>query len=146
MPNLVALFRRLADEIEKEEQQEQAGQASQATEERIAAIEAALKAAPADEKKDALEELSEEERELIRAHRSGGKPPAEEPPKEEPKEEKPARRREKLTEAMPRIWSGESEPDIVEYEDESGAVKVRKGRKKDQPYGFEIEELTEATG
>lgn len=42
---------------------------------------------------------------------------------------------------VPRIYSGEDEPDHVEYLDENGDVKVRAGRKRGQPVSEDYEEI-----
>jgi len=42
---------------------------------------------------------------------------------------------------VPRIYSGEDEPDHVEYIDEEGKVKVRAGRKRGQPVSEEWHEV-----
>ena len=42
---------------------------------------------------------------------------------------------------VPRIWKGKNEPDLVEYLDEEGTVKVRPGRRDGQPYEFEVEDI-----
>jgi hypothetical protein len=47
-------------------------QREQAIEERMDALEKRFNAKPEEERKDALDDLSDEERELIRAHRAGG--------------------------------------------------------------------------
>lgn len=46
---------------------------------------------------------------------------------------------------VPRIYSGEDEPEHVEYIDEDGKVKVRAGRKRGQPVSEEWHELDEPT-
>ena len=86
MADLAGIMRRLADEIEKEEK----GDASKATDERIAKLEAQLATAKKKEPAavdEALEEITDEELELIKAHRASlvAKPKTE--TKEETKEE-----------------------------------------------------------
>src|ERR1035437_6767958 len=85
-------MRRLADAIEQEEQGEQSAAQASATDERIAKLETQLTAAKKrggpSAVEDALEEISDEEMELIRAHRAGiatpppaaAEPPAADPP------------------------------------------------------------------
>lgn len=145
MPDLVTLLRRLADEYEKEERDEKAGEVSKATEDRIAALEAQIAAKPSDEKADAIEELSDDEWELIQQHRGKAKETPGLEPQPEPEPEPKTRPRQRVTEAMPQIWAGQDEPDVVEYEDDDGKVKTRKGRKRGQPYGWHVEDVADET-
>jgi len=144
MADIAKIMRRLADEIEAEDAGEQTKKQEAERDERIAKLEAQLtKASPA-EFQEAVEELSDEEWELIKAHRTGTHEPKAEPEleAEETKDEK--RPRQRLTSQIPRIWSGADEPDHVEYLDEDGAVKVRPGRKKGVPYAHEITDIPDA--
>ena len=127
-------MRRLADEIEKEE----AGDKSKATEDRIAALEKQLAkaqaAAPA-QVNEALEEITDEEYELIRARRAGKQaPPAADPPpppvEEKPKRTRPGRKngaayswtvdeKGKVQKTdIAHIYSGEDEPNEVPIPDD----------------------------
>jgi hypothetical protein len=136
MPNLVDLLRRLADEYEKEEN----GEASKATENRIAALEAQIKAAPAEERKDAADELDDEERELIKQHRATKeptepkpKPKAKAEPDPKPKRTRPGRKAGAAynwylddddvvqRSDIPVVYNGDDEPDEVELPDEPEA-------------------------
>lgn len=82
MPDMKKVLRDLADAYEREEEGERS--AALATE--IAELKAKVEAAPAAKVDDALEDITEEERELIRAHRAGASPapPRAVKPKEEP--------------------------------------------------------------
>ena len=133
MTDLAGIMRRLADEIEKEE----SGDASKATEDRITALEAQLKAAKKREPaavEDALEEISDEELELIKAHRASLVAPPPVPPvvavpdpavKTRPGRVKGNAYQWTVTEKgkvqktdIAHIYSGESEPDEVPIPDE----------------------------
>lgn len=105
-----------------------------ALEQRIADLEARFQEKPKEEKEEALEELSDEEWELVRAHReSAAAPPVvEEPPavEEPPKKMRPGRKSGKVYNwtvddagkvqriDIPTIFSGKDEPDEVELPDE----------------------------
>lgn len=139
-PDLKRLLRDLADAYEREEE----GERSQALAGEIAELKAKVDAAPKRELAEAADKLSDEEWELIDAHRAGNLPRKEEPPEPEPKpEEKPEpdRPRQRLTRQIPKIWAGDDEPDHVEYLDEEGAVKVRPGRKRNTPYEWQVDDL-----
>ena len=142
MPDLAGIMRRLADEIEKEEK----GDASKATDERIAKLEAQLATAKKKEPAavdEALEEITDEELELIKAHRASlvakPKPEPEAEPEAKPTAGKTRPGRVKgnayqwtVTEKgqvqktdIAHIYSGESEPEevpIPEQEAEADAA------------------------
>ena len=145
MPDLVKMLRDLADAYEREEREERAGEASKATETRIEQLEALVAKASSSEKSDAIEELTDDEWALIEEHR-GGKREKPEPPEVKEEKEERKRRRQRVSEQMPQIWSGDDEADIVEYEDEEGNVKVRKGRKKGMPTADQVEEIEDGEG
>lgn len=138
--DLKALLRRLADELEKEEAAEEAGKSTEQFEKRIAELEARIARAPADEREDAIEELTDEEWQIILEHRGQG---GEQKPKPKPrkeKEEPPARRTRpgrKSGQAydwtvddagnvsrvdIAHIYNGEDEPDEVELPDDDQAA------------------------
>lgn len=57
-------------------------------------------------------------------------------------DDEPTRPRQRVTRRdVPRIHQGADEPDHVEYVDEEGKVAVRPGRKKNQPYGWDVDDL-----
>ena len=143
MADLAQIMRRLADEIEAEEKGEATAKQEQARDERIEKLEKQLAGASSEERQEAVEELTDEEWELIKSHRSGGKSDPEPEPEPEPKPDEEKRPRQRLTSKIPQIWSGADEPDHVEYLDEEGAVKVRPGRKKGVPYAHEITDLAD---
>ena len=145
MADIAAIMRRLADEIEREDAGEQTAAQATATEERIAALEEQLKAAKRKEgpaaAEDALEEISDEEMELIRAHRAGTiSPPTIELPAVDPLESvktktRPGRKKGEAYQwtvadngkvqktDIAHVYSGEDEPDLVELAgDESAAA------------------------
>lgn len=48
---------------------------------------------------------------------------------------------------VPRIWQGDDEPSTVKYLDaDDGSEKTRKGRKKGQPYGWNVEAVEDSGG
>jgi uncharacterized coiled-coil protein SlyX len=130
MTDLAKIMRRLADEIEKEEKGEQTAAAAAATEERIAQLEAQLaKADPTvAELREAMDEVTDEEWELVKEHRAGKKkaaPIVEEEP-EPVKAMRPGRKKGKAYQFtvddegrvqktdIAHIYSGDDEPDEVE--------------------------------
>jgi hypothetical protein len=135
MADLAGIMRRLADEIEKEER----GDESKATQDRITKLEERLAAAKKREPAavdDALEEITDEELELIRAHRASLVAPTVTPPPVDPPVDPPAaktRPGRKKGQAyqwtvdekgkvqrtdIAHIYSGEDEPDHVEILEE----------------------------
>ena len=139
MADIAKVMRRLADELEKEE----AGEATAATEERIAKLERQLANASRKDKRDALDDLTDDERALIVAHRASLETPAPEPepqPEPEPVEEPAARKTRPGRKGgqaytwtvddggkvqrvdIPTIYNGPDEPDEVELADESAAA------------------------
>ena len=152
MPDLVSLLRRLADEYEAEESGEASQAAERARDERIERIEQAIaNQARSTERRQALDDLSDEERELILRHRSGSSPAGARTPEDgdepaadnddEEEERLPRQRLDRLD--VPRIHGGDDEPDIVRYRDEAGKLRTRKGRRRNEPYGFEVTELAD---
>jgi hypothetical protein len=126
MADLVKLFRRLADELEQEEKGELSAAAERARDERIDELEARIRGASAEEREEAVEEITDEEWELIRRHRAGTT--AEEPePETEPEEEeaKPKMRRGRKRGRVYQdgkgepgyVFHGDDEPDLVPVEE-----------------------------
>lgn len=143
MPDLVTLLRRLADEYEKEEAGEQSATDKARLDKLEEQVAAASKGSSAEERIDAVTDLTDEEWELLQAHRAGNKLPSPPPPDPEDKQEVKLRR-ERLTRSIPRIHNGDDEPDTVEYEDaETGETRKRPGRKRNLPYEYEITEEKE---
>jgi hypothetical protein len=122
----------LADELEKEEE----GDRTKQTEDRIQKLERELaesrKGATKAERDDAIEELSDEEWDLVTAHRAGKtKPKDPDPePEEKPRRTRPGRKSGSLYEYVvdddgrvqkvdiPTVYAGEDEPDEVEVPDD----------------------------
>lgn len=137
-PDLKRLLRDLADLYEREEE----GESSQALHARIEALEARAEEAPKAELADALGELTDDERELIREYRESAttppKPkqekPVEEGPEAKPSRTRPGRKSGALYEFtvddagnvqrvdIPTVYSGPDEPDEVELPDDEEDV------------------------
>lgn len=62
-------------------------------------------------------------------------------------EEEPELEVERITRfTVPKIYTGDDEPEIVNYIDaDTGETKTRKGRRKNRPTGYDVETVPEAT-
>ena len=128
LPDLVKMLRDLADAYEKESK----GEADSELRKEIAALKEQIAAKPKAEREEAFEEISDEELELIRAHRAGlaapppPAPAAEPPPPAAETRTRPGRKKGKaygwtvddagsvVKTDIAHIYSGEDEPDEVE--------------------------------
>lgn len=107
MTDMKKVLRDLADAYEREEE----GERTAALAKEIEDLKAAVAAAPAAKVDDALEDVTDEERELIRAHRAGTpKPKRETKPKEEPK---PRRTRPGRKSGMLYEWHVDDDGNVI---------------------------------
>ena len=132
MPDLVKMLRDLADAYEREAEKESKGEESAALTKRIDELEAQLKSAAKREPgevEEALDRISDEEYELVLAHRKGltAKPAEGKPAEEKPQvRTRPGRKKgsayawtvdddgKVVKTDIAHIYSGEDEPDEVE--------------------------------